>query len=60
MKGASIATGISMSLTAALGFYILLRKTPDTYLVKLRPTAELVREMIFQHHSTFYVVKCCP
>lgn len=46
MKGASIATGISMSLTAALGFYILLRKTPDTYLVKLRPTAELVREII--------------
>lgn len=46
IKGASIATGISMSLTAALGFYILLRKTPDTYFVKMRPTASLVREII--------------
>lgn len=46
MKGASIATGLSMTLTAGLGFYILLRRTPDTYPVKMCPTAGLIREII--------------
>lgn len=45
IKGAAIATGISMSLTAAIGFLILFRKTPNTYLVKTRPEAGLMRKI---------------
>ncbi len=46
IKGAAIATGISMSLTAAIGFLILFRKTPNTYLVKTRPEAGLMRKIL--------------
>lgn len=36
IKGASIATGLSMGITALLGLYILFQKTPNTRLVKMR------------------------
>lgn len=46
MKGASIATGMSMSLTAAIGLYVLFRKTPNTRLVRMRPTARMAGAII--------------
>ncbi len=46
MKGASIATGISMSLTAVIGLFLLFRKTGNTRLVKMRPTARMAGEIL--------------
>ena len=46
MKGASIATGISMSLTAVIGLFLLFRKTSGTRLVKMRPTARMMGEIL--------------
>ncbi len=46
MKGASIATGLSMSLTAGIGLFLLFRKTMNTRLVKMRPAARLMGEIL--------------
>lgn len=44
--GASIATGISMGITAAIGLYILLRKTEHTRIVRTNLDRGLLREII--------------
>lgn len=46
MKGASIATGISMNLTAIIGLYFLFCRTENTRLVKMRPTIRMAGEIL--------------
>ncbi len=46
MKGASIATGLSMSLTALIGLYLLFCRTCNIRLVKMRPTVRMMGEIL--------------